>query len=183
MKKFIFLLIIAAVILSCVLLVGCTCGGSAATLPSSQTVTTPANKTTTPPAQTAAQQQKPTGTTTTPAQQASGSSGSWGIPIYPGAKETLKLSSDKNESLNNKPAVAESRMYTTSDKRDKVVAFYDDKMPASGWKETLRTDMGAAGTGTSLRQYDKNNGQEFASIQCSDIKDGTMIKLDWKYPK
>jgi hypothetical protein len=173
MKKTISIVIALLVILSCV---GTTACDSEKEKGATQT-------------QTQSQQQKTTGAapkTTQPqsAGSAGGSSAGWSdMPIYPGAQENMKVSSDKNETINNKPAVIESRMYTTSDKRDNVVAFFKDKMPANGWKETVWTETKVGDKGSSIGQYDKNGGDSISIVQISDTDKGTLIKLDKKYPK
>jgi hypothetical protein len=172
MKKVIIIMIALLTVLSCVGITACSSG-----------------KEDVAPTQTQSQQQKTTGvaSTTTQSQStisSSGISAGWGdMPIYSGAQENIKVSSDKNETVNSKPAIYESRMYTTSDKRDKVVAFYKDKMPANGWKETSWTKTEVGDKGSSLGQYDKNGGDSLAVLQISDTDKGTLIKLDKKYPR
>jgi hypothetical protein len=138
-------------------------------------------KNTTAPAQSAAQPGKPAGTAAPPASPPSGDNSSWGIPVYPGSRQIMKLSSDENEIVGDDiPAVAESRTYTSPDKRADVVAFYEEKMPAGGWQEILNSDVGEGDTGSSIRQYDKNGRRELASIQVSATKKGeTMIIMMW----
>jgi hypothetical protein len=114
----------------------------------------------------------------------SGNSASWrDMPIYPGSKEYFKISSDESEMVNDKPAIYESRMYETSDKKDDVVAFYKDKMSANGWTVKSWMELGSEGEGTSMGEYEKNDGDNIAVIQISDAEKGTLIKLDTKYPK
>jgi hypothetical protein len=106
------------------------------------------------------------------------------MPIYPGSKEYFKAKSDESETVNDKPAVYESRMYETSAKKDDVAAFYKDKMAAIGWTETTWVELGSEGEGSStMGEYEKNGGDNVAVIQISDTGKGTMIKLDTKYPK
>jgi len=123
-------------------------------------------------------------TATTSTKPVSGNSGSWrDMPIYPGSKEVFKISSDESETVNDKPAVYESRMYETSDKGDDVIAFYKDKMAANGWTEKMWMELGSEGEGSSIGEYEKNGGDNIAVVQISDTDEGTMIKLDTKYPK
>jgi hypothetical protein len=154
MKKLTLMVALALlVILSCASLTACTCSSG------EQNGTTPA------------QTAKPT----------SVGSESWGdIPIYSGAKEVFKIKSDQNETLNDKPAVYEHRVYETSAKRDDVVAFYKDKMPANGWIEESWMEMGSRDQGGSIGQYDKNDGQAIAVVTCTDTDKGTMLTLDKK---
>jgi hypothetical protein len=96
----------------------------------------------------------------------------------------LKTKSNNSETVgDNIPEVAEACIYTSSDSQETVVAYYDDKIPASGWEEVHRTDTGSGDMVSSLRQYEKNGGNEFASIQVSSVKNGTLINMMWKYPK
>jgi uncharacterized protein YceK len=165
MKKLILMVIVLSVILGCISVTACSSGKENGTTP----------------AQTQPQQQNPTATAT--AKPASGSSESFGgIPIYPGAKLYFKASSDESETFNDKPAVYESRMYTTSANRGDVVAFYKDKMPANGWNETNWMEIGAEAI-SSIGEYEKNDGQAGAVIQCSDTDKETMLKIDLKYIK
>ncbi len=158
MKKLTLMMALAMlVILSCASLTACTCSNG--------------KESGTTSAQTQSQQQKPTGTTTVTTKPVSeGSESFGGIPIYPGAKLYFKASSDEGETFNDKPAVYESRMYTTSAKRVDVVAFYKDKMPANGWNETNWMEIGAEAI-SSMGEYEKNDGQAGAVIQCSDTVD------------
>jgi hypothetical protein len=131
--------------------------------------------------QTQANQQ---GTVTTSTKPVSGSSTSWrDMPIYPGSKEYFKISSDESETVNDKPAIYESRMYETSDKKDQVVTFYKDKMAANGWTEKSWMDLGSEGQESSLAEYEKNGGDNIAVVQISNTDKNTLIKLDTKYPK
>jgi len=151
------------VLLTCICIFASSCG--------KENETTPAQ----------AQQQNQTGTTAQTAKPTSVISGGWGdIPIYPGAKEVFKLISDQDETLNDQPAIFEHRMYELSAKRVDVVAFYKDKMPANGWKETSWMEMGSGGEGGSIAQYDKNDGQAMAVVTCTDTDEGTVLTLDKK---
>jgi hypothetical protein len=140
-------------------------------------------------AQTQSQPQKTTGAVAATAQPQSGGNSSasgagWSdMPIYPGAKENMKVKSDEDETINDKPAVYESRMYMTQDNKDKVVAFYKEKMAANGWEETDWTDTEAGDKGSSIGQYEKNGGDSGAVLQISDTGKGTLIKMDKKYAK
>jgi len=136
------------------------------------------NETTT---KTQTNQQEGMTTSTKPVQ---GNSGSWrDMPIYPGSKEYFKISSDEDETVNDKPAIYESRMYETSAKKDDVVAYYKDKMTANGWTEKSWMELGSEGQGSSMGEYEKNGGDNIAVVQISDTDKGTLIKLDTKYPK
>jgi hypothetical protein len=144
------------------------------------------NETGTASTPTQSPQQETTRTASSTTKPVSGSSGSFGgIPIYPGAKQIMSIVSDKDEVLNDKPAVFEHRVYTTSDKRDKVVAFYKDKMPASGWTEASWMDMGSEAMGGSIGEYDRNDGQAAAVISCADgdKEGGVLLTMDLKYIK
>ena len=170
MKKVVLMGLALLLILGCVSVAACSSG----------------KKDGTTSTQTQSQQQKTTGTASSTTKPVSGGGDSWGgPPIYPGAKQIMKISSDKDEVLNDKPAVFEHRVYTTSDKRDKVVAFYKDKMPASGWTEASWMEIGSEAMGGSIGEYDRNDGQAAAVISCSDgDKDGgAVLTLDLKYIK
>jgi hypothetical protein len=158
------------------LILGCVSVGACSSGKKDGTASTPAQS----------PQQETTRTASSTTKPVSGSSGSFGgIPIYPGAKQMMSIVSDKDEVLNDKPAVFEHRVYTTSDKRDKVVAFYKDKMPASGWTEASWMDMGSEAMGGSIGEYDRNDGQAAAVISCTDgdKEGGVLLTMDLKYIK
>jgi hypothetical protein len=168
MKKVILRVLALLLILTCVSISACGGGGEKGTTS----------------AQTQVQQQNLTGTASTTIKPVSGGSESFGgVPIYPGAKETFKIKSDQNETLNDKPAIYENRMYTTSAKRADVVAFYKDKMPANGWIEESWMEMGSGDKGGSIGQYDKKDGQAYAVVTCSDTDKEALLKIDLKYLK
>jgi hypothetical protein len=165
MKKVILITLGLLVILGCVGIMGCSSGK--------------VNETTA--AQTQSNQP---GATTSSTKTVSGNSGSWrDMPIYPGSKEYFKISSDEDETVNDKPAVYESRMYETSANKDDVVAYYKDKMAANGWTEKSWMELGSEGQESSMGEYEKNGGDNIAVVQISDTDKGTLIKLDTKYPK
>ena len=122
------------------------------------------------------------GSTEAPATKpSSGDTGSWGIPIYPGSKSDEEYYIKGDQVFKDKPAVLESRIFTTSDKMDSVVAFYKEKMPASGWKDTGWIEGGGE---MYVGSYEKNGGQEISAIQIFyDDNKVTNIKIDWIYAK
>ena len=156
MKRATFILLIAALTLSSIGLVACGSKGGATTQEPAETLS---------------------------AKLPSGDIGKWGVPIYPGSKydEEYYVKGDQGQFLKDKPAVLESRIFTTSDKMDSVVAFYKEKMPASGWKDTGWIEGGGE---MSVGSYEKNGGQEVAAIQIFyDDNKVTNIKIDWIYAK
>ena len=107
--------------------------------------------------------------------------GDWPLPVYPGSSEDEEyyITGDASKFLNGKPAVLESRMYTTSDKVDTVVAFFKQKMPASGWKDTGWIEAEPM----SLGQYEKDGGNDTAVVQVYVESNATNIKIDRIYAK
>jgi len=115
-----------------------------------------------------------------PAKPPSGSTGNWGIPIYPGSEEgEYYVKAEEGQFLNGKPAVLESRLYAASDKVDTVVAFYKQKMAASGWKDKGWIEAEPM----SLGQYEKDGGQDTAVVQIYVESNATNIKIDRIYAK
>jgi hypothetical protein len=186
MKIVLAILVVLSVVLSSVGMTACSCGGGGKNTPApaqTQKMTTTAGSNGSGTNTIASAQTQATQKTTTTA--SSVADGSWGVPIYPGSKQVIKLRSDKDETLNDKPAVMEHRMFTTSAKMDDVAAFYKDKMSANGWEETSWMDMGSGDGGGFIAQFDKNNEQEIAVISCAggSSEGGTTINVDWKYIK
>jgi hypothetical protein len=100
-----------------------------------------------------------------------------------GLKRIFKIKSDQDETLNDQPAVFESRMYTISANRADVVAFYKDKMPVIGWTEESWMEIGSEEEGGSIGTYEKNDGDAAAVISCTDADKETILKIDQKYIK
>ena len=118
---------------------------------------------------------------TQPAKLPSRGTGDWPIPIYPGSSEDGEyyVRAEQGQFLKGKPAVLESRLYTASDKVATVVAFYKQKMPAGGWKDTgwIETEP------MSLAQYEKDGGNDTAVVQIYVESNATNIKIDRIYAK
>jgi hypothetical protein len=176
MNKFISILIVAVLILSILITAGCSCGKPA--IPGFQPPASPSIQSKGGnPSSTSATSQSPSNSSKPAA--SSSSSGSqpgdlWSdIPIYAGATQVQKVSSQQPGGNKDSLKTIEWRFFETTDDVAKVSSFYQSQMAAKGWTKTAWLDMGPLSQGT----FQKNNANLECLIQVMGQEGKTSINI------